>query len=387
MRRRDHTPTRRRAARLLLAACLLSGAVAGAAAAGGSAAATGTVWLCRPGTASDPCALSLDATVVSASGVRSVQDAGASTTTRVDCFYVYPTVSTEQTANANLAIQPAERDAAFAQAARFSQVCRVWAPVYRQQTLAALFTATPSEAKADLAVAYASVLSAWQDYIAHDNDGRPIVFIGHSQGAAMLIRLLQAQVDPDAALRARMISAIILGGNVTVPDGRDVGATFQHIPACTSATATGCVIAYSSFPAQPPGDSLFGIPGQGVSVQSGQTASSGVRVLCVNPASLRGGSAPLDAYYPNTAQTRGSLSIATPWVAYPGLYDGACRHEGNATWLGVTPAAAHGDPRPLLLAESDGPEWGYHVEDVNLALGNLVDDVAAEEAAYTQAHR
>ena len=47
------------------------------------------------------------------------------------------------------------------------------------------------------------VLSAWQGYLADHNDGRPIVFIGHSQGAAMLIRLLQSQVDPNSALRAR----------------------------------------------------------------------------------------------------------------------------------------------------------------------------------------
>jgi predicted esterase len=31
--------------------------------------------------------------------------------------------------------------------------------------------------------------------MAHDNHGRPIIFIGHSQGAAMLIRLLQNKID------------------------------------------------------------------------------------------------------------------------------------------------------------------------------------------------
>ena len=48
-------------------------------------------------------------------------------------------------------------------------------------------------------VAYASLLSAgWSDYLAHDNDGRPVIFIGHSQGAAMLIQLmLSGQIDPN----------------------------------------------------------------------------------------------------------------------------------------------------------------------------------------------
>ena len=38
------------------------------------------------------------------------------------------------------------------------------------------------------------------------------------------------------------------------------------------------------------------------------------------------------------------------------------------------------------VAEADGPVWGYHVEDVNLALGNLVADVGDEEAAYLRSH-
>jgi hypothetical protein len=42
----------------------------------------------------------------------------------------------------------------------------------------------------------------------------------------------------------------------------------------------------------------------------------------------------------------------------------------------VTPtAAAAGDT--ALLSEQLGPAWGYHVVDVTLALGDLVNDVAA----------
>ena len=51
------------------------------------------------------------------------------------------------------------------------------------------------------------------------------------------------------------------------------------------------------------------------------------------------------------------------------------------SWLQVTTTAAPGDPRPTV-ADSLGPAWGYHLQDVNLALGNLVADVASEEAAY-----
>jgi hypothetical protein len=153
--------------------------------------------------------------------------------------------------------------------------------MYRQVTLAGLargLVAGPSTA-----IAYASLLAAWKDYLAHDNHGRPIIFIGHSQGSALLIRLLRTQVDPSPTLRKRMVAAILLGGNVQVPTGQVVGGTFRHIPVCRSSSQTGCVIAYSSFGSPPPADSLFGRAGQGVSVQSGQGGAGSQQVVCVNP--------------------------------------------------------------------------------------------------------
>ena len=344
---------------------------------------SGTVWLCRPGQAGDPCATSLDATVITASGARSTVNATPASSTKFDCFYVYPTVSTESATNADLQVQATERLVAGAQASRFSTLCRVWAPMYRQETLPALLTSSPAATVKAENVAYASLLAAWRDYLAHDNDGRPIVVIGHSQGAAMLIRLLAGQFDSNASLRRRLVSAIILGGNVTVARGRTVGGSFRNIPACTSASQTGCVIAYSSFPSQPPASSLFGIPGQGVSIQSGQTATKGVQVLCVNPAALGGGSGALEPFFPNSGS--GSGTVATPWVAFPGLYTASCKHAGDVTWLQVNDVGSSTDRRPRV-AETAGPDWGYHEVDVNLALGNLLADVAAAESAYQRAH-
>jgi hypothetical protein len=338
--------------------------------------ATGTVWLCYPGQADDPCTSSLKATVVRAHGARTIQGAQASASSAFDCFYIYPTVSTEASANADLQVQPAETAVAMAQAARFSQVCRVWAPMYRQRTEASLLQGLGADPQAD-AIAYTSVLAAWQDYLAHDNHGRPVIFIGHSQGAAVLIRLLASQVDPNPALRARTVVAILAGGNVTVPTGQTVGATFRHLPLCTAEAQTGCVIAYSSFPSQPPPDSVFGRPGQGVSLQSGQTATRGVQVACVNPAAIGGGTADLIPYFP------AAPPLTTPWVTYPELYSAACTSAGGATWLQVSDLTVAGRP---VVSELLGPAWGYHLDDINLALGNLVDDVAAAEAAYTSQH-
>ena len=363
----------------LFAAVAGSSALAPIPPAGAAAGATSSaVWLCQPGTAHDPCTSSLTATVVRASGASSVAATPIATSSRFDCFYVYPTVSRQRTRNADLRVQRAEIDAAVAQASRFSSVCRVWAPMYRQVTLQTL-QANPSLQipPAATATAYGSLRAAFSDYLAHDNDGRPVVFIGHSQGSAMLILLLRRLVDNNPTLRRRLVLAILPGGNVEVRDGASTG-TFRHIPVCAARRTDGCVIAYSSFPGAPPPGALFGRPGQGASLQSGQRATRGVRVACVNPVSPgASGSTILSPYFLSLG------TVATPWVTYPGLYTARCQHADGATWLQVTKATGSSDDRPVV-EEQSGPEWGYHTDDVNLALGDLVADVARAERAWTK---
>jgi hypothetical protein len=376
-----------RAAHTLRAGCLAGAVAAGVLTAGapsaGSAtrplsAASSTVWLCNPNHAADPCTASRAATAVTGQGTTSASLARTSPrASRFDCFYVYPTVSTEPGVNADLRVQAAERAAAVVQASRFSQRCTVWAPMYRQITVAGLTRAT----KTTLAIAYGSLLSAWKDYLAHDNHGRPIIFIGHSQGSAMLIKLLETQVDPSSSLRKRMVSAILLGGNVQVPTGRVVGGTFRNIPACGSAAETGCVIAYSSFGSPPPANSLFGRAGRGVSVQSGQGGAGSQQVVCVNPVTFSAGVGKLQPFFWSATTRTPGVRVLTPWVTFPGLYTAQCRRSDGASWLQVTATPVPGDPRPTVSA-SLGPLWGYHLDDVNLALGNLVTDVGLEEAAY-----
>ena len=65
----------------------------------------------------------------------------------------------------------------------------------------------------------------------------------------------------------------------------------------------------------------------------------------------------------------------------PGLYAARCEQAGGASWLQVSTAKGPADSRPTVSATL-GPAWGYHLEDVNLALGNLVADVAEEEAGH-----
>jgi hypothetical protein len=337
-----------------------------------ASASAATVWLCRPGSKPDPCTSDLTTTLVAANGTRRVVPGPKPKDTGLDCFYVYPTVSEESGANADLRVQSAETNVAVAQAAWFSTTCRVWAPMYHQRTVGDLLNlADGAPDSVANRTAFASVESAWRDYLAHDNNGRPVVLIGHSQGASMLIRLLRNDIDPVPAMRAKVALSLLLGGNVTVADGQLTGGSFRHVPLCTHKGQRGCVIAYSSFPSVPPSFALFGRAGAGVSLLSGETAVDR-QVACVNPAAVAGGAAPLHTLFPSGAAP--GLVASTPWIGAIGRFTGQCRRADGATWLQVT-AVAH-DVRPKLK-ESLGPIWGYHVADVNLALGDLVSDVAA----------
>jgi hypothetical protein len=345
----------------------------------------GTVWLCRPGLAANPCASGLTTTVVGRDGASRVERARPARDPAVDCFYVYPTISGRATTNANLAVGFRQLAVAFAEAARFSQVCRVYAPVYRQITLSAL--RHPGRiTRADALVAYDSVRSAFRDYLARYNHGRGIVFIGHSQGATVLARLLQQEVDRRPSVRHRMVSALLLGGNVTVRKDRSIGGDFNHIPACASEHQSGCVVAYSSFTAKPPLNSQFGrtTSDAGVRLLAPHDPSPGLRIMCVNPAAPAGGAARLDPYLPSLALRflpgGHKLKVKTPWVSFPGEYSAQCKSSGNATWLQVTHVGSH-DRRPPL-AESGDATLGLHILDVSIALGNLVRLVRDQAAAY-----
>src|SRR4051794_24065346 len=110
--------------------------------AAGSAPAA-TKWLCGPGVARDPCRPSLSTTFYRGWDART----GRSTPRRASdrgpaCFYVYPTVSNQRGRLATKRVDPELRSIALYQAARFSQLCRVYAPVYRQATVPALQAGT-----------------------------------------------------------------------------------------------------------------------------------------------------------------------------------------------------------------------------------------------------
>jgi hypothetical protein len=345
-------------------------------------------WLCLPGR-DDPCSKPLPTTALNADGYGSTGVVTPAKDPPIDCFYVYPTVSRDAGDNSDLIPGPEEQLTATVQFARFSTVCRPFAPVYRQLTLPGLLrnlqtlpgTASP------LDIAYEDVAAAWRHYVSEHNRGRPFVLIGHSQGTIMLTRLLAREIEarPEAA---RMVSALLIGFNVEVPEGAAVGGTFRHTPICTRPAQTGCVVTYVSFRATnpPPTDSRFG-----------RTGTPGMTVACTNPAKLRGGTAPLDSYWfvgtpprPGTPEIRWSKQGAppTPYLRTEGLVSAGCARNGGASYLSVLvnsdPSDSRTDeiPGDVRLGGSLVPGWGLHGVDMILAMGDLIALVEAQSDAF-----
>jgi hypothetical protein len=361
-------------------ACLLAGS-----------ASAETKWLCRPGLAHNPCQVGLKTTLFDATGKKlAVVNPKPVKKPKIDCFYVYPTVSDQKTLQANLGIDPEERSIALFQAARYSRYCRVFAPMYRQVTISGL-VAPPADAIRGLKSAYKDVLAAWRDYLAHFNHGRGVILIGHSQGSGHLTELVRTQIDPKPKVRKRVVSALLLGGGVNVKTGKDVGGSFNHIHACHSPTQLGCVIAWSTFDGPVPANSRFGRGAGPFALVFGQPTTR-VEPLCVNPASLGRGPGelipiePTQPFAPGTSIAAGIALLQvpfptapTPWIEVPGAYSAECSHADGASVLQVTPKGGAPLPHP-----SPDATWGLHLMDANIALGNLLDIVKSEAGAYAR---
>ncbi len=358
-----------------------------------SGASAKTVWLCFPGHKPDPCTPGLSTTVYSPTFKKiGVQHPVQDPRPPIDCFYVYPTVSGQKTGNSNLQIDPEEKSIALYQASRYSQYCHVYAPMYRQTTLAGIGApgTTPPKPPPNPKIGLQDVREAFATYLKKYNHGRGIVFIGHSQGSFVLRQLLAKDVDPKPTVRKLLVSAILMGGNVLVKQGTGIGGDFKHIPACRSAKQIGCVIAFSTFDKPVPSDSLFGR-----ATGTNGKPLPGMQVLCTNPAALGGGSAVLDTITPSAEfDPKSILQIGikalglpqphppTVWVRVPGAYSARCSSAGGASVLMISPLRGAPAPNP-----SPTPEWGLHLLDAQVALGNEVADVKSEAATFLRTGR
>ena len=339
-------------------------------------------WLCLPGR-TDVCSTPLRTTALNPNGYGSTGLSPVDKDSGVDCFVVYPTVSRDSGMNSDLTPGKGEEEANVAsQFARFSGACRIYAPMYRQMTLAAVAAASAgADVTRPAMLAYADVRAAWKEYLTKHNKGRPYVLLGHSQGSLMIQQLIANEIEgkPEAK---RMKLAIIPGFNLLVPQGKLVGGTLKQTPICSKQGETGCVMSWVSFRENnmPPAGAIFGVADK-----------PGMTIACTNPA--RPGAAgwvSLDSYW----NTRSGLPVPggainwssegtppTQFVRTDGLVSARCVSDGPRGYLSLRTNADPKDKRTDRIGGEVGimgmfiPGWGMHLADVSAPMGDLVRQV------------
>lgn len=336
-------------------------------------------WICR-GDMDDVCDDAYPLARVTADGATTVDPSTPAVDPSIDCFYVYPTSSGDQSFNSDLSAD-SEIGVTQVQVARFDQVCRMYAPTYRSVTVAGLFGSADGDFATGWNIAYDDVLDAWRSYLANDNHGRPVVIISHSQGSFHVTRLLREEIDPNPAERELVVSAIIAGTSFQVAKGKNVGGDTQHMPLCTANDQFGCIVTFQTFrdSVPPQSGALFGRPG------------ADTDAACTNPAALAsGGPAVLSSAMANGAwvltDPAAGAKITNQYVDVPGLITAECKVTADGYhYLAITVNANPGDPRGDQIPGDGATNWGLHSVDLNLTQGSLIQLVRAQSAAYLAA--
>jgi len=346
------------------------------------------MWACLPGNLPNECHADLTATEIKPDGTRAIVPHVIKKDPPFDCFYVYPTVATSGGGNMTDFGEPGValvRDPLLAQAARFTSMCEVYAPLYRQVSLST--DAGVTSVSGDGTRGYRDVAAAFQHYLANFNKGRKFVLLAHSQGASTLTSLVARVIDDNPTVRGQMISAVLLGSGVTTPEGQPVGGSFKNVPVCKTAGQTGCVVAFVSYAAE---------AGPGTNGRFGKDVvnDAGVQqVACTEPGALAGNT---------TGRYRGSYfrlrtnnpsfmsaepppaDLTTPYYVYRDYFKGECVREGAYGYLKISKNPAVDDkrmPPPYRNAALESTGWGLHLMDYNLPLTDVMDAVRLQAEA------
>lgn len=165
----------------------------------------------------------------------------------VDVFFIHPTSYTHNLRtkvwNGNLDDEElnaaTDKGSILNQASVFNAQARVFAPRYRQAHLKAFFLSKNPKSKEALNFAYADVKAAFEFYLKHYNNGRPIIIATHSQGTHHGIRLMQEFFD-GKPLQKQLVCAYLVGWTVMKND-------FKNIALSASPEQTGCYVTWRSF--------------------------------------------------------------------------------------------------------------------------------------------
>ena len=263
-----------------------------------------------------------------------------------DVFFVHPTTflspdAWNQPLDDETANSLTDEMVMRGQASAFNGCCRVYAPRYRQATLAAFFTDSDSGPQA-LALAYQDVATAFQFFITRYNADRPFLIAAHSQGAHHVDKLLAEKIV-GTELAKRMVAAYPIGFEIDGSNG---------LPVCEAPTQTGCQVSWNT-----------------VGSHTGSLFASDSNI-CVNPLTWMS-----DESHARHSANLGAVNFGNGGTHEPGAVDAQCR-DGQLYISDIR--SEHYSLMPF------GPD-NYHIYDYALFYVNIRQNAQARVEAFLRA--
>lgn len=162
----------------------------------------------------------------------------------VDVFYIHPTIyESNKYWNADVRDTALNHKTAtlavLNQATVFNGACKVYAPSYRQMTLAGFYTKDTASKWESLRFAYQDVKAAFQYYMEHYNNGRPFIIASHSQGTVHGVWLVRDMIA-GKPIQDKLVAAYLIGFPYDI-------SMLKPIPVCEDATQTGCFMNWNTY--------------------------------------------------------------------------------------------------------------------------------------------
>ena len=162
-----------------------------------------------------------------------------------DVFYIHPTsLKTGDRWNELIEVDKSEQLFAWSklnQASIFEDCCRIYAPHYRQATLASYWVGENGRKAKELA--YEDILAAFDHYLTTENGGRPFFLAGHSQGADHGLRLIKDRIL-GTELEHRMVASYLIGRPIPK---QALAQTHPGIKICDQPDDVSCLVSWVTF--------------------------------------------------------------------------------------------------------------------------------------------
>jgi pimeloyl-ACP methyl ester carboxylesterase len=219
---------------------------------------------------------------------------------------------------------------------------------------------------------------AFDYYMEHENNGRPFLLAGHSQGGIHALQLLEQRID-GTPLAAKMVVAYLPG--VPIPLAKI--AQFRSIKACQRATDTGCIVSWNTYRegGRPEAfaEALWTWYG------SEWVSSLGKPILCTNPLSWAADESPMPA--DNNLATIHPHASGALWRLLTGRPSGA-RYDGSLDWRAHQTGAVCRNGFLWVPDQGSGYvgpfDGSYHTHDIALFHGNLRQNAIDRVKAFVR---